>query len=51
MKLMAANLGRYPLDRIVTHRYPLEQAHEAVVMAQSDEAMQVVIDPTASVPG
>lgn len=51
MRLMAANLGRYPLDRIVTHRFPLEQAHGALVMAQSDEAMQVVIDPTVSVPG
>lgn len=47
MRLMAANLGRYPLDRIVSHRYPLERAADAVITAQSGEALQVVIDPAA----
>lgn len=46
MKLMAANLDRYPLRAIVTHRLPLAQAQDAVILAQSDGAMQVVIDPT-----
>jgi threonine dehydrogenase-like Zn-dependent dehydrogenase len=48
MRLMAANMSRYPLDRIVTHRFPLDRAAEAVAVAQSDEAMQVTIDPAQS---
>lgn len=51
MRLMAANIGRYPLDRIVTHTYPLEQATEAVITAQSGEALQVVINPAAGLDG
>lgn len=47
MRLMAANLGRYPLDRVVTHKFALDQAADAVVTAQSDAAMQVAIDPAA----
>jgi threonine dehydrogenase-like Zn-dependent dehydrogenase len=47
MRLMAANLGRYPLDRVVTHRFGLDSAAEAVATAQHGEAMQVVIDPAA----
>ena len=45
MSLMAANLGRYPLQRIVTHQFALDEAQQAVVTAQADEAMQVVINP------
>lgn len=45
MSLMAANLGRYPLQRIVTHQFALDDAQQAVVTAQADEAMQVVINP------
>lgn len=45
MRLLAANLDRYPLRTLVTHRYPLEAAREALVTAQSGEAMQVVFDP------
>jgi len=29
MRLMAANVSRFPFDRIVTHRMPLERAQEA----------------------
>jgi L-iditol 2-dehydrogenase len=46
LKVMAANMDRYPLTEIVSHRYSIGHAHEAVLMAHSDEAMQVVIDPT-----
>ncbi len=45
MRLMAANLARYPLDKIVTHRFGLARAADALVVAQSGDAMQVVIDP------
>jgi threonine dehydrogenase-like Zn-dependent dehydrogenase len=45
MQLMAANLDRYPLRRIVSHVLPLDRAQEAVVLAQSGEAMQVALDP------
>jgi L-iditol 2-dehydrogenase len=45
MRLMAANLDRYPLTKITTHILPMDRAHEAVMLAQSDEAMQVAVDP------
>lgn len=46
MRLMAANLDRYPLRHIVSHRYGLADAPAALAMAQSGEAMQVVFDPS-----
>ncbi|MEY2402074.1 MAG: hypothetical protein QOJ08_2185 [Ilumatobacteraceae bacterium] len=45
MQLMAANLDRYPLTSITTHIFPMDRAHEAVMLAQSGEAMQVAVDP------
>jgi threonine dehydrogenase-like Zn-dependent dehydrogenase len=45
MRLMAANLDRYPLGSIVSHILPLDRAEEAVVLAQSGAAMQVALDP------
>jgi threonine dehydrogenase-like Zn-dependent dehydrogenase len=45
MRLMASNLERLPFNRIVTHRYPLEGAEEALEVAQRDGAMKVVMDP------
>jgi L-iditol 2-dehydrogenase len=45
MRLMAANLDRMPLARFVSHRMPLDRAHEAVELAQTDAAMKVVIAP------
>ena len=45
MGLMLANLERYPLRSIVSHVLPLDRAQEAVILAQSGEAMQVALDP------
>ena len=45
MDLMAANLERFPLHRILSHRFSLDRAGEAVRVAQSDGAIQVVIGP------
>ena len=45
MRLLAANLGRLPFERIVSHRFPIERAQEAVELAQTDAAMKVVIAP------
>src|SRR5262252_549588 len=45
MRLMAANLERLPLDRIVSHRMPLNRAQEAIELAQTDAAMKVVMAP------
>ena len=45
MRLMAANLDRYPLDTIVSHVLPLDRARDAVMLAQSGAAMQVALDP------
>jgi threonine dehydrogenase-like Zn-dependent dehydrogenase len=45
MRLMVANLDRYPLRNIVSHILPLDRAREAVLLAESGEAMQVALDP------
>jgi threonine dehydrogenase-like Zn-dependent dehydrogenase len=45
MRLMVANLDRYPIRKIVSHILPLDRAQEAVLLAQSGEAMQVALDP------
>lgn len=48
MELMARNLDRLPFDRVVTHRFGLERAPEALEVAQADGAMKVLIDPRAA---
>jgi threonine dehydrogenase-like Zn-dependent dehydrogenase len=47
MNLLARNLTTLPLETFVSHRLPLEQAREGVELAQRDEAMKVVLSPTA----
>ena len=47
MELLARNQERLPLEHIVTHRMRLEEAAEAVDLAQQDGAMKVVLDPAA----
>jgi threonine dehydrogenase-like Zn-dependent dehydrogenase len=47
MELMARNLDRLALDQFVSHRLPLEAAQDALVLAQSDEAMKVVLSAAA----
>jgi L-iditol 2-dehydrogenase len=51
MRMLAANLGRYPFGEIVTHRFGLGEVAEALAVAQSGEAMQVVVDPAAPAAG
>jgi threonine dehydrogenase-like Zn-dependent dehydrogenase len=43
LELLAANLDRLPLERIITHRLPLSDAQAAVELAQRDGAMKVVL--------
>jgi L-iditol 2-dehydrogenase len=45
MRLMAANLGRLPFDKIVSHRFGLGRAQEAVELAQTGSAIKVVMSP------
>jgi threonine dehydrogenase-like Zn-dependent dehydrogenase len=45
MRLMAANLKRLPFDRFVSHRMRLDQAQEAVELAQTDAAIKVELAP------
>ena len=47
MELLARNRTRLPLERIVTHRMPLEEASEAIGLAHRDGTMKVVLDPAA----
>lgn len=42
---MAAHLDRLPFERIVSYRFPIECAQEAVELGQTDAAMKVVIAP------
>jgi threonine dehydrogenase-like Zn-dependent dehydrogenase len=51
MELLARNQDRLPLDRIVTHRMRLEDAREAIELAQTDGAMKVVLDPRLTTVG
>ena len=51
MRLMVANLDRYPLRSIVSHILPLDRAQEAVLLAQTGAAMQVALDPRAPLGG
>jgi L-iditol 2-dehydrogenase len=48
MDLLARNLDTLPLERFVSHQLPLEQAQDALELAQRDEAMKVVLSPHAS---
>jgi len=44
----AANLvagGRYPFDRLITHRFPLDQATRALEVTASKEAVKAVLLP------
>jgi threonine dehydrogenase-like Zn-dependent dehydrogenase len=45
LELLERGRERLPLDRIVTHRLALEDAREAIEIAQRDGAMKVVLDP------
>jgi L-iditol 2-dehydrogenase len=45
LELLAANRASLPVERIVTHRLPLERAAEALAVSQQDGAMKVVLDP------
>jgi L-iditol 2-dehydrogenase len=46
MELMAKNLDRLPLDRVVSHCLPLEEAQRGIELAQREESMKVVLSPT-----
>jgi threonine dehydrogenase-like Zn-dependent dehydrogenase len=46
LELMARSLDVLPLERIVSHRFGLAEAGEAVELAQTDAAIKVAIDPT-----
>jgi threonine dehydrogenase-like Zn-dependent dehydrogenase len=48
MQLLVRNLDQLPFDRVVTHRFGLDAAAEALEVAQSDGAMKVLIDPHAA---
>jgi Zn-dependent alcohol dehydrogenase len=40
--------GRLPLDRLVSHRLPLERVDDAFALMNAGEALRVVLDPTMS---
>ena len=46
LELMARSLDLLPLEAIVTHRFGLAGAAEALEVSQTDAAVKVVIDPS-----
>jgi alcohol dehydrogenase len=50
--IMMAKRGRYPLEELVTHRFPLEEAERALRLVGGEEEgdlpLKVVLDPKAS---
>jgi threonine dehydrogenase-like Zn-dependent dehydrogenase len=48
MDLLARNLNTLPLESLVSHQLPLEAAQHGLELAQRDEAMKVVLSPTAT---
>jgi L-iditol 2-dehydrogenase len=47
MRQMSRYREHYPLDRFVSHRFPLEQVEAAVRKSMEPDSMKVVIDPWA----
>src|SRR5205085_10132241 len=45
MRMLTANLDRLPFERIVTHRFGLERAKEALEGAQAGGARKVLVGP------
>lgn len=48
MELLVRHLQTLPLESFVSHALPLERAQDGVELAQRDEAMKVVLSPSAS---
>jgi threonine dehydrogenase-like Zn-dependent dehydrogenase len=45
LELLAANRERIPVERLVTHRFALEDARKALEVSQTGAAVKVVLDP------
>jgi alcohol dehydrogenase len=45
LDFLAQTKGRFPFDRLVTRGFPLEQANDALALAQSREAIRVAVRP------
>jgi L-iditol 2-dehydrogenase len=45
LELLEREADRFPLERFVTHQFPLEQAEEALTLAQTGNCLKVVIAP------
>ena len=50
MRMMAANLKHMPFEEFFSQKFGLEQAQRAVELAQTNDAMKVVIAPNGSNP-
>lgn len=45
MEMMPRPKDTFPWERLFSHRFPLEQAEQAVKASMTRESMKVVIDP------
>jgi threonine dehydrogenase-like Zn-dependent dehydrogenase len=42
---LAQTQGVYPLEKMVTHKFPLDQINAAIKLAQSGQAIRVAVAP------
>ena len=45
MEMMVRTLDQFPWERFISHRFPLEQAEEAIRTSMSPDSMKVIIKP------
>ncbi len=45
LRLLRRHQRQFPFERIITHRYPLEEAEAAVLRSVEPDSMKVVIEP------
>lgn len=45
MEMMLRHKDTFPWERLLSHRFPLAQAEQAVKASMTRESMKVVIDP------
>ncbi|MEN6594084.1 MAG: zinc-binding dehydrogenase [Clostridiaceae bacterium] len=46
MEMMERSITWFPWEKFVSHRYPIDQAEQAIKTSMGDESMKVVLDPS-----
>ena len=45
IRLLEKNIEKLPWHKIISHQYQIEQVHEAMDVAMSDNSMKVLLNP------